>query len=366
VLRPAILVGDVETWLDGDAVARFEWRSPAIAWDIMNVETDIVSDVVGEEAVDVARADVETKGLELLMQAGCCLVVDVVQGDIGILAAEGDAPALNSEYGLVQVTLGWSEAPIDRPCARDVGDVCAILTTGVNEHEVAVVKDVVVEDIMDAHAIAAATDDGYVCRSVASVGDEAVVQKGVKVLLPGPRTAHGFRDGTAGDLAGTAHVGDLGGRLDGPQIVEKRIEGEAGRRPPRRRVGLEARPDAAGAGVRTVKVGVDTRGLGQDIGQDRGDAGDVRGQVCVEDVLGGADAVARATPLLGRGVLGETVELEGEVTPVLARVLDDGERVRLVPAGQVEEVGFLAEGVEDGAGPVLEVGRGENGYGTDG
>lgn len=44
--------------------------------------------------------------------------------------------------------------------------------------------------------------------------------------------------------------------------------------------------------------------------------------------------------------------------------MNDGEGLGFAESSQVEEVGFLAEGEEDGAGAPLDVGGGENGDGV--
>lgn len=55
--------------------------------------------------------------------------------------------------------------------------------------------------------------------------------------------------------------------------------------------------------------------------------------------------------------------MEGEVAKLRPRFLDDGHGLWLAEAGQVKEVGFLAEREEDGPGAILQVGPRENGHG---
>lgn len=50
-----------------------------------------------------------------------------VEGYSGGGAAEGDAGALGREDGIVEVLLGWSEFPTDRPGTSNIGDVPSIL-----------------------------------------------------------------------------------------------------------------------------------------------------------------------------------------------------------------------------------------------
>lgn len=85
--------------------------------------------------------------------------------------------------------------------------------------------------------------------------------------------------------------------------------------------------------------------------------------VGVEDILGGLDATPRAGPLLSHGVFGPDKEMKGEVAELVARLLYHGQRLGFVEAGQVEEVGVLTEGKEDGAGAPLDFGRGKDGNG---
>ncbi len=110
------------------------------------------------------------------------------------------------------------------------------------------------------------------------------------------------------------------------------------------------------------RVGVDAGCGAEERGEEGGEVVDGGCFVGVEDVLGGAEARPGAGPLFCEGVFGAAEEVEGVVAEGGARLADDGEGVGLGEAREVEEVGFLAEGVEDGARAVLELGRGEHGH----
>jgi hypothetical protein len=108
-------------------------------------------------------------------------------------------------------------------------------------------------------------------------------------------------------------------------------------------------------------VGVDAGGVVEEGWQEGGELVDVACRVGVEDVFGGAQAAPGAGPLLGGGVFGAAEEVEVVVIEGGAGLADYGECVGLGEAGEVEEVGLLTEGVEDGAGAVLDFGGGEHG-----
>lgn len=114
-------------------------------------------------------------------------------------------------------------------------------------------------------------------------------------------------------------------------------------------------------GLCGLDVGVDELGGLEELREDGLEGVDGEGLVRVPHVLGGLDAVAVAGPLLLARVLWLDEHAE-EVVPVLGpRLFNDGHGVGLVPAGEVEEVGLLAVGVEDGAGLVLQGGGVEDG-----
>ena len=113
-------------------------------------------------------------------------------------------------------------------------------------------------------------------------------------------------------------------------------------------------------------VGVDAGGVAEEGREQGGQGGDVAGGVGVEDVFCCAQAGPGAGPLLGVGVFGAAEEVEGVVAEGGAGFADDGEGLGLGEARQVEEVGFLPEGVEDGAGAELDLGGGEDGHGAGG
>lgn len=194
----------------------------------------------------------------------------------------------------------------------------------------------------------------------------------MKVFFSGPGSAHGVRDDAAGDLARAAHVCDLGGGLDGAKLVDDGVERDPdGGEPGLVRVHEAGNQFAAAAvagrvllAARLRDVGVDSTGTLEDLGEAAVDTGNVVCLVGVEDVEGGLDAVAGAHPLLRDGLLWPGKEVELVVAVVLTRLADDGDRVALVPAGEVEEVGVLAVGEEDGAGAIFEVGGGEDGDGV--
>lgn len=159
-----------------------------------------------------------------------------------------------------------------------------------------------------------------------------------------------------------AHGGGFGGGFDGAVGVEggANVAGWGG--------GLEEEAEFGGEGVVGVEVGVDGRegGGAEELGEDGGEGGDGVGFVGVEDVEGGAEAGPWAGPLFGGGVFGAAEEVEGKVGGGGAGLGEDGDGVGLEEAGEVEEVGLLAVGVEDGAGAVLEFGGGEDGDGVGG
>ena len=72
----------------------------------------------------VAR-HVEAQLLQLIFQAFLRNAVQLVEGEVGVRAAEGDATALRREDGVVQVLLSGCEGPRYGPCARDVCYVAA-------------------------------------------------------------------------------------------------------------------------------------------------------------------------------------------------------------------------------------------------
>lgn len=101
--------------------------------------------------------------------------MDLVQRKVGVLAAERDAGPLDREDGLVEVALRGGEFAGRGPGAGDVCDVGAVLAARVDEEHFVLGNRVVVDNVVDAEAVAPARDDGDVGRAVAAVGGEAVV-----------------------------------------------------------------------------------------------------------------------------------------------------------------------------------------------
>lgn len=151
-------------------------------------------------------------------------------------------------------------------------------------------------------------------------------------------------------MAGHAHVGHFCWALDDAELVHDRIQGRLGRPVA---AGDEA-PERVVGCLGGLDVGVDELGRVEQPGQHRVDAVHGPGLVYVPHVLSGLDAVAVAGPLLFAGVLRLDEHVEEVVAPFGSGLLDDGHGIWLVPSGQIEEVGFLPVGVEDGAGFVLE------------
>lgn len=52
--------------------------------------------------------------------------MQLIEGDVGVGATEGDAKALGCEDGFIEVFLSRSEGPGYGPCASDVRDIAAI------------------------------------------------------------------------------------------------------------------------------------------------------------------------------------------------------------------------------------------------
>ena len=68
---------------------------------------------------------VEAKLLQLIFQAFLGDAVQLVKGEVGVGAAEGDAMALRREDGVVEVLLSRCESARYGPCACDVCYVAA-------------------------------------------------------------------------------------------------------------------------------------------------------------------------------------------------------------------------------------------------
>lgn len=124
--------------------------------------------------------------------------------------------------------------------------------------------------------------------------------------------------------------------------------------------GGEKGADGIGEGVGGVEVGIDGSCAAEEGREGGGEGVDGKGVICIKDVGGGGEAGARTGPLFFFGIFGSAEEVEGVVPVGGAGAADDGDGVLLDEAGEVEEVGFLPVGEEDGAGAVLEVGGGED------
>lgn len=366
VYRPPVVIGgDVDARLYGDAVTGTKGHVAAVAGAVVHVEPDVMAHVVREqrlEAPGAVGADVEPESRELLPQRLLRRPVHPVQRQAAVCPAERHARPLHAQYRLVQVALRRSEFAIHWPRARDVGDVGAVLAARVHQHHLrgVVVEARVVEDVVDHVCAAAARHDGHVRRAVAPVCREAVLQERLQVALAGPGPAHGGGDGAPGHAPRVPHVGDLGGRLDHAQLVGQRLQAVDADLVVRRLEDGVAEGGQAPVRGAHLDVCVDAGRARQDRPQVLVQLLDVAGAVGVEDVLGRLEAAPGAGPLLRRRVFGPDEEVEDVVAQVFARLLYHGRGLGLIETREVEEVGLLSEGVEDGARAPLDVGGAED------
>lgn len=79
VFWPPLVVRHINTRLDRDTVAAFEGLSPAVSRAVMDVETDIVADVVGEKLVDIAHGHIEPDAPELIDETACSDAVNILE-----------------------------------------------------------------------------------------------------------------------------------------------------------------------------------------------------------------------------------------------------------------------------------------------
>lgn len=151
-----------------------------------------------------------------------------------------------------------------------------------------------------------------------------------------------------------AHGGDLGRGFQDAQSVEQGLERRGGR-------------ELIGAWEHKAEVcvGVDGACAFENSRQQPLGLRNVARHVCVEDVLGGLYPAPRPGPLLESGVLGSHVKVEEEVVEAGAGFLDDGERLWLSEASEIQKVGVLAEGVKDSPGAPLYRRRGQDGKGIE-
>jgi len=89
----------------------------------MNIKTDVMAEMVGQEGFDRLAGHVEAELGEAVFETVLGGFVELVEGEGGGGAAERDAGALGGEDGGVEVALGGGEGAGDGPGAGYVRDV---------------------------------------------------------------------------------------------------------------------------------------------------------------------------------------------------------------------------------------------------
>lgn len=184
-----------------------------------------------------------------------------------------------------------------------------------------------------------------------------VLQESAQVLLGRPVPAHGVGEGPPGALAGAAHTSNLGGRLDSPLRIDPWSQGC---RTESRRGGGQGIPKLGrDAVLGQLGVSVDLLYALQRIGEFLVQPPNVSDLVGVPYVSCRVYAAPGPVPLLLFGILWPAPKIEYEVALLRASLDDQRQRVGFAEAGEVEKVALLAEGMENGAGSVLHLGRGQ-------
>lgn len=69
--RPALVIGDIDTGLDRDAIAMLERGIFGVAWHVVDVDTNVVANVVGkQDAHGIIVGNVEPEVLEAFTELG--------------------------------------------------------------------------------------------------------------------------------------------------------------------------------------------------------------------------------------------------------------------------------------------------------
>ncbi|KAI6748116.1 hypothetical protein HG531_008658 [Fusarium graminearum] len=76
--RPSVIMRNINTRLDGNAVAAAKGLATAVSRAVMHVKTDIVADMVGEELIDVGHCDFESNSAQLVDKSTRGNIVNVL------------------------------------------------------------------------------------------------------------------------------------------------------------------------------------------------------------------------------------------------------------------------------------------------
>src|SRR5689334_15860528 len=114
----------------------------------MNIEADIMADMVWEQCVYRVAGHVKAEILQTVRERVTGRLVQFIERKVGAGAAEPNAGALDVEEEGIQVFLGGREFATNRPGARYVCDVTAVLRAGINEDEVVRLERHVIRDVM--------------------------------------------------------------------------------------------------------------------------------------------------------------------------------------------------------------------------
>lgn len=77
---------------------------------------------------------IESDLLELVFQPILGDTMELVQRELGALAAQGQTSPMHVEDGVVQIPLGVREFAVHWPGASDIRDVASVFTTAVNQN----------------------------------------------------------------------------------------------------------------------------------------------------------------------------------------------------------------------------------------
>src|SRR5215831_5985630 len=271
---------------------------------------------------------------------------------------------LGLEHDVVDQALGRGESAIHGKRAGNVGSIIAVLTPGIDQHEVAVLQAAGVLRVVQDTGIGSGGDNRRVAIPGGAVAAKDEFNGGLDFIFVHARlgVAHRFSMGGTGNLAGAPMVYEFSPRAPEAELVKDgvRIFDAAWH-------GMATRLDGTQLGEELQNLGV-VCGVPESV-VERGTVDGILPELVTEL----SDGVGRVGPIYGHGTLWACpasgphlplpVPRSDKEDEALRRAggIDQGHRVRLIKASQKKEVGVLTECIVDIMVPHDLLGTWDNG-----